>query len=93
MSKIHLRLSYKNILILKHSLEQRIEIHEEIWSKVGKGMTPESPLYDMYLKEEKENEEHKRCLKALIQEMKDGGYRYGGGRESNIFGEKYLEKR
>ncbi|MDB8553267.1 hypothetical protein [Turicibacter sanguinis] len=58
-----------------------------------KGITPSSPLYEMYQKNKKEHEEHKRCYNALIQEMKDGGYRYGGGRESNIFGEKYLEKR
>lgn len=92
MSKIHMRLSYKNILILKHSLEQRIEIHETIWSKLKTRMTPENPLYEMYLKEEKENEDHKRCLEALILEMAEGGYRYNCGKESNIFGDKYLEK-
>lgn len=27
-----------------------------------------------------------------IGEMADGGYRYEAGQESNIFGEKYLEK-
>ncbi len=88
MSKFSLSLSYKNILILKHSLEQRIEIHESIWEKVGKNMTPENPLYEMYLKEEKENEEHKRCLEALIKEMKRTGYRQCA--KKNIFGEKYL---
>lgn len=92
MSKIRLSLSYKNVLILKHSLEERIEIHESIWEKVGRDMTPENPLYEMYLKEEKENEEHKRCLNALIGEMAEGGYRYEAGQESNIFGDKYLEK-
>ena len=55
-------------------------------------MTPENPLYEMYLKEEKENEEHKRCLNALIGEMAEGGYRYEAGQESNIFGDKYLGK-
>ena len=92
MSKIRLSLSYKNVLILKHSLEERIEIHESIWEKVGRDMTPENPLYEMYLKEEKENEEHKRCLEALIKEMATGGYRYVAGQESDIFGDKYLEK-
>lgn len=92
MSKIRLSLSYKNVLILKHSLEERIEIHESIWEKVGRDMTPENPLYEMYLKEEKENEEHKRCLEALIKEMATGGYKYVAGQESNVFGEKYLEK-
>ena len=52
MSKIHLRLSYKNILILKHSLEKRIEIHETIWGTLRQYVTPESPHYEMYLKEE-----------------------------------------
>lgn len=40
----------------------------------------------------KENEEHKRCLEALIKQMAIGGYRYTAGQESNIFGDKYLEK-
>lgn len=92
MSKIKLRLSYKNILILKHSLEERIERHETRWGRLKKYMTSDNPLYEMYLKEEKENEEHKRCLEALIKAMADGGYRYVAGQESNIFGDKYLEK-
>ena len=92
MSKIHLRLSYKNILILKHSLEQRIERHEARWEKYKEFMTPDNPMHESYLKAEKENEEHKRCLEALIKAMATGGYRYVAGQESNIFGDKYLEK-
>lgn len=88
MSKIRLSLSYKNILILKHSLEERIERHETRWSRLKKYMTSDNPLYEMYLKEEKENEEHKRCLEALIKEMKRTGYRQCA--KENIFGEKYL---
>ena len=93
MSKIHLRLSYKNILILKHSLEQRIEGEKMLLDRLEQnGITPDSPLYGMYLKDKKENEEHKRCLEALIGEMAEGGYRYEAGQESNIFGDKYLGK-
>ena len=100
MSKIDLRLSYKNILILKHSLEKRIEVETNIIKTLeGIGVDPDSSWNKKYqeLKKEneelkKENEEHKRCLEALIIEMAEGGYRYNCGRESNIFGDKYLEK-
>lgn len=93
MSKINLRLSYKNILILKHSLEQRIEGEKVLIERLGQnGITPSSPLYEMYQKDKKEHEEHKRCLEALIKAMADGGYRYRAGQGSNIFGDKYLEK-
>lgn len=93
MSKINLRLSYKNILILKHSLEQRIEGETPLIERLEKnGITPDSPLYEMYQEYKKENEEHKRCLEALIMAMASGGYRYSCGKESNVFGEKYLEK-
>ena len=86
MSKIHLRLSYKNILILKHSLEQRIEGEKMLLDRLEQnGIIPDSPLYEMYLKGKKENEEHKCCLEALIKEMATGGYRYVAGQESNIF--------
>lgn len=93
MSKINLRLSYKNILILKHSLEKRIEVETNIIKTLeGIDGDPDSFWNKKYQELKKENEEHKRCLEALIIEMAEGGYRYNCGRESNIFGNKYLEK-
>lgn len=89
MSKFSLSLSYKNIFILKHSLEQRIESEKVLLNRLEeKGITPSSPLYEMYQKYAKEHEEHKRCLEALIKEMKYTGYRQCA--KKNIFGEKYL---
>lgn len=90
MSKIRLCLSYKNILILKHSLEKRIEGEKEVLDicEVGPHKLPEKVLQQL----RKDHEEHKRCLEALIKAMADGGYRYVAGQESNIFGDKYLEK-
>lgn len=89
MSKFSLSLSYKNILILKHSLEQRIKGEKMLIDRLEQnGITSESPLYGMYQEYKKENEEHKHCLEALIKEMKHTGYRQCT--KSNIFGEKYL---
>ena len=56
MSKIHLRLSHKNILILKHSLERRIEGEKVLIERLEqRGITPSSPLYEMYQKNKKKS--------------------------------------
>lgn len=65
MSKIHLKLSYKNIMILKHTLEKKVERHERMWGMVEPSKTRNRELYEEYLKEEKENEARKRCLEML----------------------------
>lgn len=91
MSKIGLCLSYKNILILKHSLEQRIEIEKDEIRNI-EGLELNLFSDDDMKKMKREHEEHKRCLEALIKAMANGGYRYVAGQESNIFGDKYLEK-
>lgn len=91
MSKIRLRLSYKNILILKHSLERRIKFDEEELGYIEDGVL-HSYSDEELEKMKKEHEEHKCCLEALIKQMAIGGYRYTAGQESNVFGEKYLEK-
>lgn len=85
MSTFRLILSYKNIKILKHSLEQRIERDKCDYSKLkGLGenlITEDGKLFI------KEHEEHLRCLEDLIEEMKRCGYRHG----SNVFGNKYKD--
>ncbi|MBU3195669.1 hypothetical protein KPL26_03200 [Clostridium algidicarnis] len=83
MSKFGLNLSYKNIKILKHSLEQRIEQDEYDYNKL-------KSLEDNLVTEDgrafiKEHEEHLKCLEALVEEMKRCGYRHG----DNVFGNKY----
>lgn len=83
MSKIKLNLSYKNILILKHSLRDRIErskydyellkyLEENKLTKEGKEFI-------------KQHEEHIRCMEGLEEEIKKVGYKHG----RNIFGSKY----
>lgn len=85
MSKFNLNLSYKNILILKHSLEQRIRQDKDDYNRL-------KSLEDYLVTEDgrmfiKEHDEHLKCLEALIEEMKSCGYRHG----DNIFGDKYKD--
>ncbi|WP_142415432.1 hypothetical protein [Hathewaya massiliensis] len=85
MSKFGLSLSYKNIKILKHSLEKRIAQDKYDYKKL-------KSLKDSLVTEEgrifiKEHEEHLSCLEALIKEMKSCGYRHG----NNVFGDKYKD--
>lgn len=77
MSKFRVDLSLKNIKILKHSLEQRIERDKELYES-AKALGKDVDFI-------KEHEEHLRCLDALIEEMRCSGYMHG----SNVFGEKY----
>ncbi|EOU1465732.1 hypothetical protein VOI00_001857 [Clostridium perfringens] len=83
MSKFKLNLSLKNIKILKHSLERRIEANKEKYEFLNtffqEDLTEESMIFI------KEHEEHLRCLETLVEEMKSTGYRHG----RNIFGSKY----
>ncbi|WP_195990123.1 hypothetical protein [Clostridium sp. D53t1_180928_C8] len=68
MSKIHLQLKYKNILILKHSLEQRIERDKEEYEGY-KYLKQNHELTDEGVAFIKEHEDHIRCYEALIEEM------------------------
>lgn len=83
MSKFKLNLRLKNIKILKHSLERRIEKDKELYTVLS--MMPEEEVnYEgrIFIKEHKE---HMKCLNDLIEEMKSTGYRHG----ENVFGSKY----
>lgn len=82
MSKILLKLKYKNILILKHSLEQRIEKDKdlyEVFKRLGKDMLTNEGIAFI-----KEYEDHIRCYKALLEEMSRCEMH---GR--NVFGNRY----
>lgn len=89
MGKIRLSLSYKNILILKHSLEHRIEQEKRVLSHIEESRV--NPFSEEKLKEfQKEHEEHKRCYKDLVDAISEGGYRSEAGEEKKILGERYL---
>lgn len=81
MSKFSLDLSYKNIFILKHSLEIRIDNDKYKYRMLKKfsELTTEDEIFI------KEHEEHIKCLDSLIEEMQRVGCRHG----RNIFGSKY----
>ncbi len=85
MSKFNLTLGYRDIFILKHALEKRIENDKCEYEKL-------KSLNDNLLTEQgkkfiKDHEEHFKCLEAFIEEMKCRGYMHGG----NIFGNKYRD--
>lgn len=84
MSKLNFNLSYKNILILKHSLEKRIESDKEEYETI-KALEVNHELSEETAILVKEHEEHLKCLKDLIDQMKSSGERHG----KNIFGSKY----
>lgn len=83
MSKFSLELSYKNIFILKHSLEQRIEKNKKNYEMLKNQQS--SLLSDIAKNFIKDHEEHIKCLDSLIEEMQRVGCRHG----ENIFGSKY----
>jgi hypothetical protein len=83
LSKFNLNLSYKNILILKHSLRDRIKKDKgdyEVLKHLG-----DNKLTEEGKKFIKDHEEHIMCMEALDEEIKCTGYRHG----RNIFGSKY----
>lgn len=84
MSKFSIDLSYKNIFILKHSLQRRIEKDKSDYETL-KDLSKNHELSNEAKAFVKEHEEHKRCLDSLIEEMKMVGCRHG----RNIFGSKY----
>lgn len=84
MSTFKLDLSMKNIFILKHSLEKRIENDKEEYEQL-KEFSKNNIMTDEDETFVKEHEEHIRCLEHLIEEIKCVGYKHG----RNIFGSKY----
>ena len=85
MSKFTFELSFKDVKIIKHSLERRIKIDSADYEKL-KRFGKNDMITDEGYKFIKEHEEHIKCLEHFVNEMKSTGYRHG----SNIFGDKYL---
>ena len=84
MSKIILKLSYKNACILKHALRNQIEFNEGMLRCIKKQLdkTEKSQEFIRILQREgyakseynkklKEHEEEKRALAAIIEEIND----------------------
>ena len=84
MSKFNFELTFKNVKIIKHSLEKRIE-NEKAEYRSLKNMD-RSYLTKEGLEFIKNHEEHKQCLNDFIEEMSRVGYNHG----INVFGKKYL---
>ena len=84
MSKFSLELSYKNIFILKHSLEKRIEQDKTEYERLKK-LRENQQLSQEAETFIKEHEEHMKCVDSLIEEMQRVGCSHG----RNIFGDKY----
>lgn len=83
MSKFRIELSMKDIKILKHSLEKRIENDEDVYQALKK-LNPKQ-LTEEGVRFIKDHEEHMNCLKKLIDEIKRTGNKHG----VNVFGSKY----
>lgn len=76
MSKLDIRLNYKNACILKHALRDKVKNHEEtkeiIESEIAKGKhVLDGKAYSDFLKE---LEEEKRALEAVTDEIKKCGF-------------------
>ncbi|MPN29519.1 hypothetical protein SDC9_176972 [bioreactor metagenome] len=76
MSKLYIRLNYKNACILKHALRDKIRTSEETKeireSEIAKGKCVLDEEY--YLNFLKELEEEKRALKAITDEIERCGF-------------------
>ena len=77
-------LSYRDIFILKHSLEKRIENDKCEYGKL-KSLN-DNAATEGEKKFIKEHEEHIQCLENFIEQMKCRGHMHG----ENIFGKKYI---
>ena len=73
----------KNIKILKHSLEKRIENDEDVYQAFKKLNSEQ--LTEEGIRLMKNYEEHMKCLEKLIDEIKRTGNKHG----VNVFGSKY----
>lgn len=69
-----IHLSYKNVFILKHSLEQRISCEKEILDVCEAG--PHDLTDEELIKLKKYHNEHVKCLNAVIDEINHAGWVY-----------------
>lgn len=87
MKEFCMCLSYKDIKILKHSLEKRIERDKTLYESLKK--IKESKITEKDKHFIKDYEEHIKCLEHYVDEMKRVGYLGHGRGHRNIFGKKY----
>jgi hypothetical protein len=86
MSKVNLKLSYKNCCIVKHTLEAIIELNEEVLSEYDNLKYVSDEDLDGFDTEQfdkdkvvKELEEEKRALKSIAEQIKNWKERINHG--------------
>ncbi|WP_300382088.1 hypothetical protein [Clostridium sp.] len=79
MSKLNIRLSYKNACILKHALRDKVENNQTCVDLVNKLIEEnDSKILDekAWEKQKKELEEEKRALAVITEEIERCGFRH-----------------
>lgn len=72
MSKLNLKLSYKDACILKHALRDKIKINQEVLNAVEvaiKGLDESQYTVDAYKKQKKELAEEKAALERFTDQI------------------------
>lgn len=79
MSKLNIRLSYKNACILKHALRNKIAEKEQWTNNILPNLlqTTEKEKIKILSKLQKEIEEEKRALAAITEEIERATERHG----------------
>ncbi|MFT8350060.1 hypothetical protein [Clostridium saccharoperbutylacetonicum] len=83
MSKLTGELSYKDWMIIKHSLEQKVRISQDVMNAVDKaieGLDERKYTVDAYKKQKKELEEEKATLERVTK-LTDNFRKYIKGEE------------
>jgi putative IMPACT (imprinted ancient) family translation regulator len=83
MSKLAGELSYKDWMIIKHSLKETVEISQSVMDGVDKaveGLDESQYTVDAYKKQKKELEEEKATLERVIK-LTDNFKKYIKGKE------------
>lgn len=71
MSKLDIKISYKNACILKHALRDKIKTNEETKEIIGREISKGKEVLDVeaYSKFLKEIEEEQRALDAITEQI------------------------
>lgn len=87
MSKLDIRISYKDACILKHALRDKVKTSQEVMDAVDKaidGLDESQYTVENYKKQKKELEEEKRALERFTEQIEECGFKHN----RNIFKEK-----
>lgn len=86
MSKLNIRISYKDACILKHALRDKIKINQEVLNAVEvaiKGLDESQYTVDAYKKQKKKLSEEKAALERFTEQINQCEIKYG----RNVFKE------